>query len=654
LPRENILNTAEPVAARVGEDTGPDIAEQVRSEQLASLYERTLTPTTVGALFSLFPVILLWSHLPHSLLLAWLGVRLSISLTRCVDLLRFRRFWASKPSHAQVQPWRTRFLALLAVDSLTWGLMGWFFHVPEFPQLEGLMLAAMVGLGAIGMFSLGGRLRANLLFSALALGPLAAYHLCQGSQQGALTGLSLMLFVAVALKESRKIDSRTTELLRLRFATDWLAQQRQQALQSAEHSSSSKSRFVAVMSHEIRTPLNGILGMTQLLERTQLDTQQREQVDIMRRSGQHLLALVNDILDLARIESGKLAVDSGPVNVCETVDDVCRLLSETARDKGLDFSLNLSPALPRYALGDASRIKQVLHNLIGNAIKFTERGQVTVEVSPTLDMRAGTLLRFAVRDTGEGIAADQLERVFAPFEQAETLGQERRPRRQDGTGLGLTISRELARAMGGDLRCSSVPGQGSLFEFTLPLLACADVGASRPSRTETQARTETATPEQQTQPASNELAPQGSATRVVSPAAPAKPPRLSGRVLLVDDSMVNVLVASSMLESCGLQVDQAENGLEALERMEASAYDLVLMDCQMPKMDGFEATRRWRALERGRFLGHVPIVALTASAVNGDRERCIQCGMDDYLVKPFEMDDLVAVVQRHLQVAELV
>jgi signal transduction histidine kinase/CheY-like chemotaxis protein len=605
----------------------PDITEQVKSERFASLCERITIPTMMGLLFSVVPLLLFWPHLPHAVLLTWFGVRLALSGLRCLDVLRFRRYWRARtqtPSTAELAPWRRRFMLTLGLDSLSWGAAGWFFHAAATPELEGVILAALVALSGIGLLNLGGRWRANLLFSAFALLPLIAYHLCLGTQLGAFTALGLMVFMAIGLNESRRADSRSTELLRLRLITERVAQQHSQALQSAEESSTSKSRFVANMSHEIRTPLNGILGMTQLLERSALDEQQREQVDIMRRSGHHLLALVNDILDLARIESGKLAVDSGPVNVRETVDDVCRLLGETARDKGLAFDLHLSPALPHYALGDASRIKQVLHNLIGNAIKFTERGQVLVEVGTTLDMRAGTLLRFAVRDTGEGIAADQMERVFAPFEQAEqveaALGQARKPRRQDGTGLGLTISRELARAMGGDLRCSSVPGQGSLFEFTLPLQACV-----------------------------NEIPPLSTARGMVQPA-----PKLSGRVLLVDDSMVNVLVATAMLESCGLHVEQAEDGLQALERLETAAYDLVLMDCQMPKMDGFEATRRWRAHERKLSLGHVPIVALTASAVNGDRDRCILAGMDDYLVKPFEMDDLLAVVQRHIQVAELV
>ncbi|MCV2369276.1 response regulator [Roseateles oligotrophus] len=612
-----------PNNAKPCEAMRPDITEQVKSERFASLCERITTPTLMGLVFSLVPLLLFWPHLPHAILLTWFGVRLLLGALRCADVVRFRRYWqgcSSTPTTADLAPWRRRFMLTLALESLSWGAAGWFFHAAAAPELEGVILAALVALTGIGLLNLGGRWRANLLFSGLALAPLIAYHLSLGSQIGAFTALGLMVFMAIGLNESRRADKRSTELLRMRLVTDGVAQQRQQALQSAEQSSTSKSRFVANMSHEIRTPLNGILGMTQLLERSTLDTQQREQVDIMRRSGHHLLALVNDILDLARIESGKLAVDAGPVNVRETVDDVCRLLGETARDKGLGFELKLSPALPNYALGDASRIKQVLHNLIGNAIKFTERGQVLIEVGTTLDMRAGTLLRFAVRDTGEGIAGDQMERVFAPFEQAESaLGHPGKPRRQDGTGLGLTISRELARAMGGDLRCSSVSGQGSLFEFTLPLLACV-----------------------------SEVPPLSSARGVVQPA-----PKLSGRVLLVDDSVVNVLVATAMLESCGLQVEHAEDGLQALERLETAAYDLVLMDCQMPKMDGFEATRRWRIQERSRFLGHVPIVALTASAVNGDRERCIQSGMDDYLVKPFEMDDLVAVVQRHIQVAEL-
>ncbi|WP_310384040.1 response regulator [Roseateles sp.] len=610
-------------AAVALEQAPPDITEQVKSERFASLCERIITPSLMGVAFSLVPVLLFWPHLPQTMLLTWFGVKLLLSGLRCWDALKFRRYWQASPSTPTTQaltPWRRRFMVTLALESLSWGVAGWFFHASAAPELEGVILAALVALSGITLLNLGGRWRANLLFSGFALAPLIAYHLSLGSQLGAFTALGLMTFVAIGLHESRRADKRSTELLRMRLVTDRVAQQRQQALQTAEQSSTSKSRFVANMSHEIRTPLNGILGMTQLLERSGLDAQQREQVDIMRRSGHHLLALVNDILDLARIESGKLAVDSGPVNVRETVDDVCRLLGEAARDKGLGFELHLSPTLPHYALGDASRIKQVLHNLIGNAIKFTERGQVLIEVGTTLDMRAGTLLRFAVRDTGEGIAADQMERVFAPFEQATAhSGQANKPRRQDGTGLGLTISRELARAMGGDLRCSSVPGQGSLFEFTLPLLPC--VG---------------------------EIPPLSAARGVVRAA-----PKLSGRVLLVDDSMVNVLVATAMLESCGLQVDQAEDGLQALERLETAAYDLVLMDCQMPKLDGFEATRRWRAQERSQFLGHVPIVALTASAVNGDRERCIRAGMDDYLVKPFEMDDLVAVVQRHLQVAEL-
>jgi len=630
---------AVPYPGTGSDEACPDLSASVKSEQLAALFSRTFTPSLAGLLFSLIPVALLWAHLPQVLLLSWLGLRGLIVALRCLSAVRFKRQRQAAAGSQQADSWRQRYYLLLALDALSWGAMGVCFHIEGLPELNAVILATLVGVMVISLFSLSNSFKANLLFSSLTLAPLVLHQLSLGTQTGALVSLGLLSFFALTLSEARKMEARTEELLRHRFANAWVAEQRRLALQSAEHSSTSKSRFVAVMSHEIRTPLNGILGMTQLLERSDLDLQQREQINILRRSGQHLLALVNDILDLARIESGKLAVDSGPVSLRETVDDVCQLLSQTARDKGLGFELTLSPALPPYALGDASRIKQVLHNLIGNAIKFTDKGKVSVEVGTTLDMRVGSLLRFAVRDSGEGIPADQLERVFAPFEQAQDWRRNAGPRRQDGTGLGLTISRELARAMGGDLRCSSVPGQGSLFEFTLPLQSCP----------------------QQPLPAAQAAALQDLAEAITETGpARSKPkrslknmPSLSGRVLLVDDSAVNVLVASSMLQQCGLQVDQAENGVEALERLQAEAYDLVLMDCQMPRMDGFEATRRWRMQERSNFLGHLPIVALTASAVNGDRERCIQAGMDDYLVKPFEMDDLLTVVQRHIQVSTL-
>ncbi|MFH7043606.1 ATP-binding protein [Paucibacter sp. JuS9] len=584
------------------------IAEQVQAERIATLYALSMPPLLLGLLFSGFAALMLWPHLAATILVPWLAVRAALVAVRSIDVWRYQRL---RPSGSAALPWERRYLVLMALDALSWGAMGWFFHTPAVPELNGIVLAAVVGLGAIGLISLGSHWRANLLFCSLAFAPSAAYQLNLGTSTGVFVAGGFVLFLATLTLESRRLEARHDELLRLRFENALIADERQQGLQSAEHSSTSKSRFVAMLSHEIRTPLNGILGMTQLLARGDLAAQQREQVEIVRRSGRHLLALVNDMLDLARIESGKLAVDAGPLDVREVAGDVCALLGQSAHEKGLSFELQMSPGLPALVLGDASRIKQVLHNLIGNAIKFTERGQVLVKLGTVLDMRAGTLLRFVVQDSGEGIAADQLEHIFAPFEQA-AAGL----RRQEGAGLGLTISRELARAMGGDLCCSSTPGEGSQFEFTLPLRAVVPTAAEQAANDEGDGA------------------------------------KLSGHVLVVDDSAVNLLVASAMLEAGGLRVEQAETGMQALSRLQSQRFDLVLMDCQMHGMDGFQTTSRWRELELEQGLARLPIVALTASAVNGDRDRCIAAGMDDYLLKPFEQGDLMAVLARHLRAGE--
>ncbi|MDL5034190.1 ATP-binding protein [Pelomonas sp. APW6] len=584
-----------------------DIAAQIERERLSSLYEQSLRPTLLGAAFSACPVLLLWGHLPAALLLGWLACRLALVLLRALDTRSFR---LSRPEGPQLRRWRRRYYTLLAADAMTWGAMGWCFHTPAVPGLDGLILASMVGLGAVSLFAMGAEFRANALFSGITFLPVLAYNVLLGTREGWLSAAGLLIFLYVACTESRRVQARRLELLRLRFEHAKLAEERQRALQSAQQSSTSKSRFVAVMSHEIRTPLNGILGMTQLLERSELDERQREQLAVVHSSGRHLLHLVNDLLDLARIESGKLVIDPAPMDLAGAVNEVCHLLSTPARDKGLQLNVRLAEGLPTHVVADASRIRQVLHNLVGNAIKFTEQGSVDVGVAVVQD-RQGALLRFAVRDTGEGIEADQLERIFAPFEQVGGKLQ-----RREGTGLGLTISRELAQAMGGELRASSRRGLGSMFELTLPLQVCEAPAADPVDVRESQL------------------------------------PALQGRVLLVDDSPVNLLVAASMLAHCGVEVVQAESGRQALELLRREAFELVLMDCLMPELSGYETTARWREDERRLGRPRVPIVALTASSAPQDRERCEDAGMDGYLLKPFCMEQLMELLMRHVGQAQ--
>lgn len=378
-----------------------------------------------------------------------------------------------------------------------------------------------------------------------------------------------------------------------------------QARNEAERASRMKSAFLANMSHEIRTPLNGVVGLTRLLADTNLTGDQRKLIDSLETSGQTLMAIVNDILDLSKIESGKIELVDEPYLISRIFGDCGKTFSAAAERKSLRLEFERSgddPAL----LGDEVKIRQVLQNLISNAIKFTERGEVRVSWNPVGRGR----MRFEVRDSGIGIPESAARRLFRPFEQVDSSTS----RTFGGTGLGLAICRHLVEAMGGQIGVESKAGLGSLFWFEMPL------------RTTTKAVRNDAPTE-----------------------PPIPPPAASGQqtsVLLVEDNEVNRAVVETFLKRMGWTVISAENGVEGLKKVSEHRVDVVLMDCHLPEMDGFEAVRRIRQGEAGAAARHVPIIALTASAIKGERERCLAAGMDDYLTKPVDLDHLVKTMQK--------
>jgi signal transduction histidine kinase/ActR/RegA family two-component response regulator len=378
------------------------------------------------------------------------------------------------------------------------------------------------------------------------------------------------------------------------------------ARRAAEEANQAKSKFLAHMSHEIRTPMNGILGMAELLSRCRLDDTQARQVQAIAGCGKSLMAILNDLLDLSKIEAGRLQPEAQAFDLHQAVRDCCELMSAHASDKGLSLTVELPDSVPRHVVGDALRLQQVLRNLLGNALKFTPQGAVTVVVGH--GPRPGEL-RFCVRDSGIGISADACERLFKPFEQADNSTS----RRYGGTGLGLSISRELVQMMGGNIDVHSTPGVGSEFFFTLPL----------------------------------PLAPEGE-QRAAPPPAQAFSTGWTGapQVLLVEDNEVNLLYAEAVLKDMGAAVSVARDGAKALAAVQRHAFDLVLMDCNMPGMDGLSATPRLREIERRLGRRRTPVVAFSANAMAEDRAAFACAGMDDFIAKPYRGEELRAVVER--------
>ncbi|HSU84861.1 MAG TPA: ATP-binding protein [Thermoanaerobaculia bacterium] len=377
----------------------------------------------------------------------------------------------------------------------------------------------------------------------------------------------------------------------------------------AEEASHSKSEFLANMSHEIRTPLNAVLGMMSLLSETPLSPAQREYVTTARGSGAALLAVINDILDISKIEAGKLEIELSPFLLRECLEEAVGILTPKAQSKGLALHYQVADGVPAAIESDAARLRQILVNLLDNAIKFTPRGEVSLEVEAGPERDGLAELRFAVRDTGIGIPADRMERLFKPFSQADSSMS----RLYGGTGLGLVISQRLAERLGGQMWVDSTPGRGSSFFFTL---------RGRPALT-----------------LPSRLTPE-----MADLVGPQMAERLPLRILLAEDNSINQRVGLLLLERMGYVADVAGNGIEVLEALRRQPYDLILMDVQMPVMDGVEATRRIRAefpVER-----QPRIVALTANVLREQREACLVAGMDDFVQKPVVFTDLRVALAR--------
>ena len=585
-------------AAMKGE---PGLAAAIGDEQLKAVLGHTRLGTLVAAAFATFLALQLRGRaIDDELIFAWLTAKLLVAAIRITITLRHDRL--GRPGGAQ---WRNRTDAWLAVDGVIWGIAGLLVVSAPF-ALAALVAAVMACVSSVATFGLQFSKRSTAAYAGPILTLTGAGLFARADEFGTVGGTGMVVLLGLQLATAMASERRLVEAVQLRLRADALTREKEQALQLALRESAAKTQFLGNVSHELRTPLHGMLGVARLLHLEARDTAVARRVELIESSGVHLLGLINDLIDVSRLGSGSFALRSERFDLAAVVTTLGEVYSVRADEKGLAFSLDLQCPRPCWVLGDPARVRQVLHNLLGNAVKFTRRG--SVDLALTRDGASGCVA-VEVRDSGPGIAAADLALVFKAFEQAGDAAS----RPLEGTGLGLTIARDLARAMGGDLALQSAPGVGTCARFSVRL---PDAGVSADA---------------------------DGATAAQAPSI-----ATGARVLLAEDDEVNAIIAIAYLEQLGARTEHVRDGEQAVRHAlrEVDRPDLVLMDCRMPALDGLAATREIRAQELTLGLPRLPVIALTATSGEVGVDQCRAAGMDDFMAKPYTQQELNRMLQR--------